>query len=82
MGSLMMRSTFRPAISPASLVAVRWLSSKYAGQVMTTSSTGSPRYASASCLIFWRMNADTCCGEYSLPWALNWKSVPILRFAA
>ncbi len=31
MGSLMMRSTSRPAIWPASLVAVRWASSKYAG---------------------------------------------------
>ncbi|CAM5721787.1 hypothetical protein SFUMM280S_02053 [Streptomyces fumanus] len=27
-GSLMIRSTFRPAISPASLVAWRWVSSK------------------------------------------------------
>ena len=31
----MMRSTSRPAISPASLVAWRWASSKYAGTVMT-----------------------------------------------
>jgi hypothetical protein len=29
-GSLMMRSTSRPAIVPASLVACRWLSLKYA----------------------------------------------------
>ena len=36
-GSLMMRSTFRPAISPASLVAWRWASLKYAGTVMTAS---------------------------------------------
>ena len=42
-GSLMMRSTFRPAIFPASLVAWRWESSKYAGTVTTASVTGSPR---------------------------------------
>ena len=33
----------RPAISPASLVAWRWASSKYAGTVTTASTTGSPR---------------------------------------
>ena len=42
-GSLMMRSTSRPAILPASLVAWRWLSVKYAGTVMTASVTFSPR---------------------------------------
>ena len=42
-GSLMMRLTLRPAISPASLVAWRWWSLKYAGTVMTASVTGSPR---------------------------------------
>jgi hypothetical protein len=78
----MMRSTFSPAISPASLVAVRWLSSKYAGQVMTTSSTPSPRYASASCLIFCKMYADICWGVYSLPKARNLWSEPIFRLAA
>lgn len=32
MGSLMMRSTFSPAIRPASFVACLWLSLKYAAQ--------------------------------------------------
>ena len=34
-GSLMMRSTSSPAMRPASLVACRWLSLKYAGTVIT-----------------------------------------------
>ena len=42
-GSLTMRSTFRPAISPASFVAWRWASLKYAGTVTTASVTVSPR---------------------------------------
>ncbi len=42
-GSLMMRLTSRPAMAPASLVAWRWLSLKYAGTVMTASVTFSPR---------------------------------------
>ena len=42
-GSLMIRLTVRPAISPASLVACRCASLKYAGTVMTASVTGSPR---------------------------------------
>ncbi len=42
-GSLMMRSTSRPAILPASFVAWRWESLKYAGTVMTACVTFSPR---------------------------------------
>ncbi len=42
-GSLMMRSTVRPAIVPASFVAWRWLSLKYAGTVMTARVTFSPK---------------------------------------
>ncbi len=61
-GSLMMRTTLRPAISPASLVAWRWLSSKYAGTVITAFVTGSPKNSSASCFIFCRINAEICCG--------------------
>ena len=57
-GSLMMRSTSRPAILPASLVALRCASLKYAGTVMTASVTVSPRYASASVLSFWRIIAE------------------------
>jgi len=42
-GSLMIRSTFSPAMTPASLVAWRCESLKYAGTVMTARSTFSPR---------------------------------------
>src|SRR5256885_671342 len=62
----MMRLTSRPAILPASLVAWRCASLKYAGTVMTALSTVSPRYASASCLSFCRIIALISGGEYSL----------------
>ena len=42
-GSLTMRITSRPAICPASLVACRCASLKYAGTVMTARVTGCPR---------------------------------------
>ena len=42
-GSFTMRSTSRPAILPASLVACRCESLKYAGTVMTALVTGWPR---------------------------------------
>jgi len=42
-GSLMILRTFSPAILPASFVACLWLSSKYAGTVITASVTFSPR---------------------------------------
>ena len=42
-GSLIMRSTFRPAMAPASLVAWRCPSLKYAGTVMTASVTAVPK---------------------------------------
>ena len=42
-GSLRIARTVRPAIAPASLVAWRWTSSKYAGTVTTASVTASPR---------------------------------------
>ena len=42
-GSLIIRKTFKPAISPAFLVAWRWESLKYAGTVMTAFITGWPR---------------------------------------
>ncbi len=51
-GSLIILTTSRPAIVPASFVACRWLSSKYAGTVITAFWTGSPTNASASFLIF------------------------------
>jgi hypothetical protein len=42
-----MRLTSSPAMRPASFVAWRWLSLKYAGTVTTASVTFSPRYSSA-----------------------------------
>mmetsp|Transcript_25198 Transcript_25198/g.64897 ORF Transcript_25198/g.64897 Transcript_25198/m.64897 type:complete len:212 (+) Transcript_25198:1225-1860(+) len=52
-GSLMIRSTSRPAMAPASLVAWRWLSLKYAGTVTTArlTSLSLPRYDWAISLI-------------------------------
>src|SRR3954469_5721612 len=70
-GSLMMRFTSRPATLPASFVAWRWSSLKYAGTVITALSTVSPRYASASAFSFWRIIALISGGEYSLPPALT-----------
>src|SRR4051795_1622276 len=75
-----MRWTFSPAISPASLVAWRWASEKYAGTVITASVTVSPRYASASRLSFWRTNALICCGVKSLSSIFWCQSVPMWRF--
>ena len=65
-GSLMMRLTSRPAILPASLVAWRWSSLKYAGTVMTAQSTVSPRYASASDFSFCRIIAEISGGRVLL----------------
>ena len=59
-GSLIILTTSRPAIAPASLVACLWLSLKYAGTVTTALSTVSPKKASASLLIFCNMKADIC----------------------
>ena len=42
-GSLMMRITLRPEMVPASLVAWRWASLKYAGTVTTAELTLVPR---------------------------------------
>ena len=61
-GSLMMRRTLRPAMVPASLVAWRCESLKYAGQVMTASFTGAPMYASAVSFILVRTMEDTSSG--------------------
>ncbi|VVD00527.1 unnamed protein product [Leptidea sinapis] len=47
-----MRSTFKPAMAPASFVACRCESLKYAGTVITASLTLEPRYASAVSRIF------------------------------
>ncbi len=74
-----MRRTFRPAISPASLVAWRSESLKYAGTVITASVTFSPRYDSASRFSFCSTKAEICCGLKSLPSRLIFQSVPMWR---
>src|SRR3954471_5613944 len=63
----MIRLTSRPATRPASFVAWRWSSLKYAGTVMTALSTVSPRYASASDFSFCRIIALISGGLYCLP---------------
>ncbi len=65
-GSFIILITLRPAILPASFVACLWLSSKYAGTVITASVTGSPRYSSAASLMFARIWEDTSAGLYCL----------------
>src|SRR3989344_1405491 len=76
-GSLMIRRTFSPAISPAFLVACLCASLKYAGTVMTAFFTVCPRYASASRLSFCRIMAEICSGVYSFPSMSTFSSVPI-----
>ena len=63
----MMRITSRPAILPASLVACRCASLKYAGTVITAWVTFSPRYASAASFSLVRIIAEISGGEYFLP---------------
>src|SRR6059036_1070126 len=53
-----MRETSRPAIWPASFVAWRCASLKYAGTVMTALLTDWPRYSSAACFSFCRIIAE------------------------
>jgi len=76
----MMRSTFRPAICPASLVACRCASLKYAGTVITASVTVPPRWASASRFSFCKMNAEICWAMSFFPSIDTDQSVPICRF--
>jgi hypothetical protein len=61
-GSFIILSTFSHAISHADLVAFLWLSLKYAGTVITADVTASPRYFSASSLIFFKINHEICSG--------------------
>ena len=63
-GSLMMRCTSNPAIAPASRVACRCASLKYAGTVTTADGTEVWRWSSAVCFILARTSAPTCEGEY------------------
>ncbi len=76
MGSLTMRTTSSPAMRPASLVAWRWLSLKYAGTVTTAFSIGSPKWASARSLSDLRTIAETSGGVTSRPsiWILTMPS--------
>ena len=62
-----MRSTLRPASSPAYLVAWRCESVKLAGTVMTAFDTGAPRCRSAQRLRCARMYDDTSGTEYLRP---------------
>ena len=75
----MIRRTSSPAILPASLVACRCASEKYAGTVMTACLTSHPRNASASDFIFCRIIAEISCGEYFLPSISTFASEPIFR---
>ncbi len=59
----MMRSTSSPASVPASFVACRCESSKYAGTVMIACVTSSPSEVSQNSLISRRMNEEISCGE-------------------
>ena len=52
---------------PASFVAWRCESSKYAGTVMTASETVSPRYSSAVFFIFFSTSAEICGGASFSP---------------
>jgi molecular chaperone DnaK len=76
-GSLMMRLTSRPAMRPASLVAWRWLSLKYAGTVITASVIVSPRKSSAVFFIFINTLAEISCGGIFLPSAVSTQASPL-----
>ena len=79
----MMRSTSRPARRPASRVAVRWASLKYAGTVMTaaaTSGSKSPsrmKYASARRFSSRRMNPEISGGVSSRAPRWMWTTPPV-----
>ena len=66
-GSLMILETSRPAMRPASLVACRCASLKYAGTVMTALVTDSPRCASAASLSLRSTIAEISGGACALP---------------
>ena len=63
-GSLMIRNTSRPAILPASLVACRCVSLKYAGTVMTACVMFSPKRISASAFSLASTIEASSCGLY------------------
>mmetsp|Transcript_79712 Transcript_79712/g.185075 ORF Transcript_79712/g.185075 Transcript_79712/m.185075 type:complete len:267 (+) Transcript_79712:1319-2119(+) len=63
-GSLMIRSTFKPESAPLSFVAWRWASLKYTGTVITASRTVAPKYSPAMAFIFWSTMAEISSGWY------------------
>jgi hypothetical protein len=76
-GSLMIRSTSSPATRPASLVACRCASLKYAGTVTTAWVTRSPRLRPASSASLRSTSALISSGEYRL--SPRWKRTMPLR---
>src|SRR6516164_9369969 len=76
----MMRSTSSPAIFPASWVAVRCASSKYAGTVTSLWLRVAPRYDSASLFSFPRIRAEMSWAVYALPSMSTVHFVPMWRF--
>ena len=75
-GSLMMRSTFRPEIWPASFVAWRCASLKYAGTVTMAFDTFLFKNASAVSFILASTKPPICDGEYCLPFASSTHASP------
>src|SRR5215831_17692340 len=79
----MMSTTLRPASSPASFVALRSSSPKYAGTVITASLAGWPSARAASSARLRRTWLATAGAEYSSPWAAKRQSAsPICRFTS
>src|SRR5262245_32178235 len=74
-----MRTTSRPASSPASRVAWRWASLKYAGTVMTAFLISVPSSREARSLRTLRIIAEISCGRYSWSPSCTLTSCPILR---
>jgi hypothetical protein len=75
----MMRATSSPAISPASRVACRCVSEKYAGTVITALRIGRPSRAWAISFKRDRMIAEISCGVYSRSPSCTLASLPIRR---
>ena len=66
-GSFIILSTLKPAISPAFFVAFLCISLKLAGTVITASSTSSPKKYSATSFNFFKISAEISSGLYSFP---------------
>jgi len=66
-GSFTILTTSSPAMRPASLVACRWASLKYAGTVITAFWTFADKYVLASSLSFRSTCADTSSGASFFP---------------